>query len=63
MIANVFARFDAMSASAMSSCISTPVATGIGDVTAGDLFSANNGTFVPLESVSRFTMRLRASLV
>src|SRR4029079_14654866 len=63
MIASVLARFDVMSASAIKSCISVPVATGIGDDTAVYLFCAQSGTFVPLLNVPRFTTLIRGSLV
>src|SRR5689334_21628934 len=63
MIANVLARFEAMSASAMRSCISVPVAAGIDEVTAVYFVCAQSGTFVPLASLFRFWTLMRGSLV
>src|SRR5215218_9564074 len=61
MIANAFARFVAMSASATINCISVPVTTGIDVEIVGYLFCAQSGTLVPLLNVPRFTTRIRGS--
>ena len=63
MMASVFARFVVMSASAISSCISVPVATGIDDDTLVYFVCAQRGTFVPLLSLFRFWTLMRGSLV